>query len=356
MITHKTSDCNADFQHLALQNLFPLKGNNEKGAALIIVLLLVATLSVIALGLTELTQLAAARSRNEQARTQLHWKMIGAQTLSERLLTAALSQRPESMSLDDPWAVQPIRLDALATTPDERGEISFRDAGNCFNLNSLLDDSTATSFDQNVEEFALLLSTIGISENDARQLAFVIRDWIDEDQQTTPGGAEDDIYLRLPVPYRTGGTLLASKSELRSMIGVDAVFMTIIAPFLCAHPQTAPSSVNVNMLRVADAPLLSSLFGGALSLTDAEAIIENRPIGGFENITEVLTLPILQSALENSDLVPTNATSRLTLRSQFLEGRLEMEYGKTLLQVSMLFSVDNANRLRLVSRQFGSSF
>ena len=349
----------------------------QKGAALIIVLLLVATISIVAIGLTERTVITSTRIANEQARSTLLWRMTGAEILAGELLGNAISARPGIMSNDDPWAVQPFDLAALAVTEFESGEARFADATRCFNLNSLLitppsqetgvqsapssdDPLTLEPGEAEILEFVALLDLLGIANNDARQLAIIIRDWIDGDQETGIGGAEDSAYLRLPVPYRTGGTLLSDKSELRTMIGVDQVLMRTIAPFVCALPVTDSVPVNINMLRPQDAPILVSVFRGELSLSDAELIIERRPLGGYGSVEEVTALPFVAGLA----VPPSIWANRIATSSAYLRGQIRLEFGpdglrsrssgNTLLQSTVLFQV-NGDDLSVISRRFGSS-
>lgn len=339
--------------------------NSQKGAALIIVLLLVATLSVVAVGLTERTVLSASRARNEFTRTQSLWRAAGAEVLASELIRTALLARPGVMSLDDPWALQPFDLGQLATLPGEEGSIEFTDATRCFNVNSLFVPSgTIAAVGANgepvpdpiesiIEEFSTILGIVGISQNEARQLSVVIGDWIDPDGNTGSGGAEDNAYLRLPVPYRVGNGLIADTSELRAMIGVSKEVMSAIEPFLCARQSYEPQIVNVNMLRPQHAPLLVGIFGDSLTLSDAALIIERRPVGGYENIDEVLNLPFILS-LELTQGQIGNINARLDVRSEYLQARMELKIGKTLLQSTMLFKVASDNSLALMSRRFGS--
>ncbi|MEO0851637.1 MAG: hypothetical protein AAFY04_09545, partial [Pseudomonadota bacterium] len=108
----------------------------QKGAALILVLFIVATLAVIAIGLTDQTVVAAARGRNEANRTQMFWRMHAAESLASALLSQALEVK-STMSLDDIWAAQSFDLSVLADNEGETGSIRFADATGCFNLNAL---------------------------------------------------------------------------------------------------------------------------------------------------------------------------------------------------------------------------
>lgn len=347
----------------------------QKGAALILVLFIVATLAVIAIGLTDQTVVAAARGRNEANRTQMFWRMHAAESLASALLSQALEVK-STMSLDDIWAAQSFDLSVLADNEGETGSIRFADATGCFNLNALDTARAASSgggssavvgggaqggggssaasalppAERMLEEYVAVLSSIGISESDARQLGIRVRDWIDADQTPGPGGAEDETYQRLPVPYRPGNTLLADVTELRAMLGVDPTFLTGITPLVCAHPTAEPSRININMLTPLDAPVLVGLFEGAISLSDAEALIEGRPLGGYDTVADVFRASVLAGTVFDRARV----SQRLDVRSRYLQARLNLAFGKTLLEVTMLFEVNDRNRLALISRRIGS--
>ncbi len=334
------------------------KTHKQKGAALIIVLLLVATLSVIAVGLTEQTNLSAARSRNDFARSQLIWHSFSAEVLASRLLSDALNLRPNIMSLDDPWAVESFDLSALAVNQGESGEIIFADANRCFNLNSLLtpnNDDQSTNDEISVQElrineFVMILNAVGVTENDARQLAIVIIDWLDSNGDPGPGGAEDNRYLRLPAPYRPANNLIADKSELRTMMGVSQSLMAAIAPYVCAGETSDPHTVNINMLRPQDAPILVGVFQGAISLNDAALLIERRPPGGYETVNDLLSSPIITGL----SAPPALRSERLSTRSMRLQARINLVLGKTLFQSTVLFNVARDNQLTVLSRRYGS--
>ncbi|MBL9136283.1 MAG: general secretion pathway protein GspK [Verrucomicrobiales bacterium] len=54
------------------------------------------------------------------------------------------------------------------------------------------------------------------------QLAAAIVDWRDSDSTASEGGAEDDLYLRLPMPYRCKNSPFESVEELRLVYGMTS--------------------------------------------------------------------------------------------------------------------------------------
>jgi len=345
--------------------------NSQKGAVLIIVLLLVASLSAIAVGLNDQTLLASARLRNDISKTQALWRLRDTEIAAIYLLEQSLNQRPDVMSIDDIWVVQNFDLSILSTNTSETGDARFSDGSRCFNLNSLYlpreqenersdtnDNSDTDSNNENqptlselrTDEFIAILATIGISNNEARQLTGVIRDWIDPDTEPQEGGgAEDNRYLSLPIPYRTGNNLLTSKTELRAMFGVDALLMRAVEPYVCALPTQDPVALNVNMLRERDAPLLVGVFGGRLSLNDALLLIERRPLGGYASIDAFLSQSILEG-------ITPPAAERLAITSEYINAHINLQFGKTFLRSTMLLKKQDGNRLAPVTRRFGSEF
>ena len=80
----------------------------QRGAALLIVLLLAATVSFVALSAMERTTLAAARTVNVTARGEALWGAFGIETLALAAIEEILSLENGVMSIDDPWAAAPV--------------------------------------------------------------------------------------------------------------------------------------------------------------------------------------------------------------------------------------------------------
>lgn len=346
----------------------------QKGAALLIVLLMVATLSFIALAATERTTLAAARSLNERIRSESLWYAFGAETLALAALETAHDARDGRMSLDDPWASEPL------TIPIDEGvaQLQFADDTACFNVNSLaasgdlaaISGPSASSGAQQgatqgglqggiegaspVDEFTALARNLGLSEFEAAAYAEVIADWIDSDTSRRPQGAEDSHYGGLPSPYRTGNAPLASLSELRAMKGVTREVYAALKPYLCVHPKDAPSKINVNMLRERDAPVLAAALesyagGRTVSVQTASDIIAARPPGGYENSAAFFAEPAVQAL--GAVVLPG---ARFDVTSEYLRARVEIIYDTALFEMTAHIALDSAGQGAVLARRFGA--
>lgn len=334
----------------------------QKGAALLIVLLMVATLSFIALAATERTTLSAARSLNERVRSESLWYAFGAETLALAALEEAHRAREGRMSIDDPWASEPLAV------PIDQGlaQLQFADDTACFNVNSLASrgDLAATGSapvigvaDEGggpIAEFTALARNLGLSAFEGAAFAEVIADWVDGDVNRRPQGAEDAHYGGLPSPYRTGNTRLASLSELRAMKGLTREVYAALKPYLCAHPGDSPSRINVNMLTERDAPVLAAALEGAaggrvVSVQAASDIIAARPPGGYENTAAFIAEPGVQ-ALNVTTLTP----ARFDVTSQYLRARVEIIYDTALFEMTAQIALDEAGRGAVLARRFGA--
>ena len=222
--------------------------DGQRGAALLIVLLMAATLSFIAISITERTRLTAERSVHQRTRSEATWIAFGAEELAKLAVERAVAASNGRLSIDDPWVTEPRII------PFDNGEarLGFTDITTCFNVNSLGRGAQSPDANNNdgaggpvagqpASEFALLARNLGLSEFDGERIADVIGDWVDEDTARRGQGAEDEYYTTLPSPYRVGNGEIASITELRAMRGFTRDIYGLFRPHLCAHPDDTPS-------------------------------------------------------------------------------------------------------------------
>ncbi len=325
-------------------------GNGEqRGAALLVVLLLVATLAFIALSITERTALAASRSVNARIHDESIWLAFGAETLAVAALESIWKVSNGKMSLDDPWASEPLSV----PFDDVSGaRLFFVDATACFNVNSLATDAggaSAGAVSPAIEEFSFLARNLGFSVLDGERLGSVIADWVDNDTSRLPQGAEDDYYSLLPSPYRTGNQNIASISELRAMKGFSRDVYRTLRPYLCALPDAQASSINVNMLNERHAPILAALLGENVTVTQARDLITARPPGGYANTDAFINAPAIKS-LE----LDTTPAGRIAVTSKYIEARAEIVYDTAITELNAIIAFDESGKAAVLARRFGA--
>lgn len=319
------------------------KSSSQAGAALVIVLLLIATMSFIAIAISERTVLSAKRSVNARARGELLWINFGAETLARSVIKAATESAEGLMTPETPLFAAPIEF------PIEGGGavLSFADRTRCFNLNSLVtvnSNQESAANEDAVEELKQLMDAVGATGGEGVVAAII--DWIDADSLQEPRGAEDSFYAGLPTPYRTGSAPLADVSELRAISGVDRERYQALGALLCARPNGNPMPINVNMLDADDAPLLAALTRGQISAAEALEVIRARPVGGYASAEAFWT----SDAFAGKE-IGESVRSRAKLTSDYIEAYAVISYGEATVNLSLLFEVPDDGAPRLISRR-----
>jgi len=128
-------------------------------------------------------------------------------------------------------------------------------------------------YTQELERFSRLLGALKLPTN----LGNAVVDWLDTDIETrSPDGAEDDYYIGLTPPYRTGNTLMFSPEELRMVKGFNADgIYDKLAPFITALPVVTAININTAPIEV-----LESL---SADITNADAVAIFTKVQGDAN-------------------------------------------------------------------------
>ena len=258
----------------------------ERGAALLAVLLLVAITGAIAASMVESLRLSRGVALNAAARDQGRLFADGAEQLALLTIDDRILQSPERTTLAGGWnnATRTVQLPGGGSA-----DVTVRDGGNCFNLNSVVDGQPGRPLirrPSGVGQFMGLMMALGVSEPEARRIAEAAADWVDSDAIPGPGGAEDEAYNTGTSPYRTGNTLFADPGEVRALAGMNPDIYARLRPWLCALPSNDLSPLNINTLSLEQAPLLAMLAPGQIALDRARLVLGRRPAAGWNNQVE----------------------------------------------------------------------
>lgn len=320
--------------------------SNERGAALITVLMIVAVMSAVALGLSQAVLASTERARLLDTQAQLRLYAVAAEEVAQSQLTQLVTDTGARLSSDLPG------FEDARIFPVEGGNVSVRvrDLTNCFNLNA---DAMAAvvSDDGQVqkETFAWLLQEGGIPQSDAEALAAALRDWVDEDRISQANGAEDAYYMGLSVPYRTSSQPLANVSELLAIRGFDQDIVEDFGSVLCAlpeHTRNASPALNLNTLKVEDAPRLSWALSGALEANEVRALIESRPLGGWSDVERFLEEPSVQRVAPEQ-----RQMQRFSVVSSLIETVIDVTYREDSLRIKLLFELESGQPVRVLRRE-----
>ncbi|MBB4631921.1 type II secretion system minor pseudopilin GspK [Sphingosinicella soli] len=265
----------------------------ERGMALLTVLMLVAVMGALTATALETINRSVRMAGNSRVAMQARYYVLGAEVMALERIATLVGMAGERMPAGG-WNGREFTF----PTPDDTGTIRARvsDGGNCFNLNSVTDGASPTTLrarPRGIAQFSALMTTLGISDAEARRAAASLADWVDGDSSPLPLGGEDEAYMRLSPAYRTGNTLLAEVSELRAVAGITPEIYEVVRPWVCALPTTELSPINVNTLEASQAPLLTMILPGRLSPDAARQVMASRPAGGWTDVLDFWEHPAL---------------------------------------------------------------
>jgi general secretion pathway protein K len=243
----------------------------QRGIAMVTAVMIVAIAAVIAAQIAFAQQIWMRQLENTFDRGATDWLRRGALHWASTAIVDDTLKNNTVDHLGEPWAM------GLPTLPVEGGTIrvSVEDAQGRFNLNNLVRNNVGYPAD--IAVLQRLLQELKLDPS----IVHALVDWIDPDNNASPGGAEDIDYLNGEPPYRAADRPLASVEELRLVRGFDAKTVATLAPFVTVLP-LATATVNVN---TASPELLAALVPG-LALADAQRIAEERLTKPFNNVAE----------------------------------------------------------------------
>jgi general secretion pathway protein K len=268
---------------------------SERGVALLSTLVIVAAVSALLLLVLEQTSGALLLARNARGAADVQQLSANAGLLAE----SALRQRAASLQQSTARFAAALASSQTIMVGQQPVLLGLRDAGDCFNLNSLVQQAGPEAYavaPAMLQQMASLLQLLDVPPADAESLAQTSADWIDSDSVPLPSGAEDAVYLSSATPYRTGNTLMADLSEWRLVRGMTPALYDRLSPWFCTLPSPMPAPLAINTLPPARAPLLAALARGVVDPEAVSALLARRPVGGWLDVLAFWQDPIWQAA------------------------------------------------------------
>jgi len=248
--------------------------SRQSGVALITALFIFALVTIAAIAMADRQTMDIRRTENMLHYDQAYMYALAAEATAAQALIA---DEDKEVDYDkEPWAL-PLAEEI------EGGTIAgfIRDATARFPINNLVnasgekEDAYVKAF-QRFVDFMTSGNQCGEQGGFNPDLANVVLDWIDKDEQLSVGGAEDSDYLNLERPYRAANQPLASISELRSLKNVIAeeyhcfvgngqnppLVNAIDAHDVAININTAPAEVLQSLNPRIDDKVLQALLAG----------------------------------------------------------------------------------------------
>ena len=320
----------------------------SRGAALVIVLFIVALAAILAVEMSANLMVQVQRSTNLQSQQQAKWYAYGAEELAIKGLIKSKKDEPEKTTLAQPWAKQ-----GDVKYPVDNGTLSgqLTDLQACLNLNALGAEpdpnSTNKTNPAHKALFAILENIEDLPSDESEEgMADSVFDWLDKNSITYRSGAEEGEYLSRQFPYMTANSLFASVSELRLIKGFNPLVMEKVLPFVCVIPGSTLLSINVNTVTEEQALLFSGLID-ELSVSGAQAVIAARPENGFDNIEEFFE-SVKQQGGKNIKAVE----KLFSLKSEYFKLQTQAKFVDLRFSMTTLLYASNGE-VTILARKFG---
>lgn len=212
-----------------------------------------------------------------------------------------------------------------------------------FNLNNLV---VAGKFQpQEAARLQRLLVAAEVDADDAQQITYALRDWLDANQEETlPGGAEDYYYLALTPARRAADQSLLSATELLLLRGMTLEIWQKISPYVTALPGYQPVNVNT-----AHKVVLQSLSDDMTEML-VEDILDRRLTEPFVTVEGFLSFRKNQQMPD--DKLPVLKKASLSVGSQFFLLRGSAQIAEQVIQALLLIQ-RNAQHARVIRRSLG---
>ncbi|HKK03493.1 MAG TPA: type II secretion system minor pseudopilin GspK [Gammaproteobacteria bacterium] len=298
----------------------------QRGAALITAILVVALATAIAASLTWDLFLDQRRALGRIAVDQGLMYSLGAEAWAKKILRDDADDNQVDHP-GEPWATR------ITPLPIEGGEIQGRieDLNGRFNLNNLV-NSEGASDPAAIEGFKRLLTALEIDERLADRLA----DWIDRDLEPNfPGGAEDAEYLSRQPPFRAANRPVTSVSEIMLVFPeLERDAYERLRTFVTALPRGTTLNINSALPEV----LLTT--SDEFDPQAAEQIFLDRPLEGWESLEQLGTM------------IPPGAGQQLGVTSAWFRLAVRVDVGTRRFTMYSLIHRDAGGNTSTVLRSF----
>ena len=266
-----------------------MTADSQRGVALLTILLLVVSITVVAGAMLASQKIAIRRSGLLFDQNQLLQDIDAGQQLAVTMIRAD-AKLNDTDSQQDIWA-QPIPPYTLGI---HSIGIELRDEASRFNINNLYHNGAVDA--AAVAVFQRLLTQLNLEPD----IAIAVLDYQDADSEVyEDGGDESVVYNQQSnnsVSSNSASNDLPNQAlinidQLQNVKGVDAEVLAVLRPYITVVPHYLPININT-----ASPALLAALVEGATS-QQMQTVVELQEKQIFESIDGLWQLPML-SALD----------------------------------------------------------
>ncbi len=257
-----------------------MQKDNERGVALLMALLVLALLTALILEFD-------AEARREYREAAAFRDSYKAGLLTRAAIQAARAVLQQDFLRDkqtgdkydglmDLWAM-PIKNYAIgdgllsARIEDERGKLNLNDLASS--------EGDAIKLKARVTRVRRLFELLHINPD----LVDGLIDWMDEDNDPRPSGAESLYYQSQKPPYRAANAPLPALGDLKLVKGFTPDIIDRLSPYVTVYPLEGGSPVNIN---TAPSFVIQALDPD-ITQTIAAEIVQGRPFKTKEDLNRI---------------------------------------------------------------------
>lgn len=240
-------------------------GKKNKGVALVTALLVVSLATIMAVALSSRQYIDVRRTGNIMLADQAYLNALGIETILAQALakvrSKGVSKEDNSEFFNRAIAAINLQFGNFGGGTIQIEPVGYPEAR--FNVNSLIDDNDKPNTKQIKRYRNLLVEVLRDLQNSTPvdDLVNPLVDWLDENDDVSPAGAEDSVYESKEQPYKTANRMMASASELRLVEGYTDELLngteivedgeTIKIPGILAYVSALPdhnTTLNINLV------------------------------------------------------------------------------------------------------------
>jgi|TARA_B110000444_G_scaffold92713_1_gene87605 general secretion pathway protein K len=314
----------------------------KPGVILITTLLILMVMSVISMQVSKNFYVSLQREAYLDFKNQSYHMLVNSEKQAIKNLQKEIKLYESKLTLSDPILKNKYYYQNDLMTL----EIEVSDASNCFNLNSLFDQSSTASQIRPAyrDWLSRYLQLKSLSKVKIQSFVDQLIDWVDQDNQPLNFGAENYFYIgpASQTQQFTPKRLLVDLSEIQNFPIMQNLNFTEITSNLCVIPGSTKQLLNINTLVKEDALLVASFFNEK-NLEFTESQILNLPKNGYDDIS------VFANHFSKSAIYPPQVLS-LNSRTFNLEGTIINEnFSAT---IESLVILDLSSTVKILSRTF----
>ncbi|USE38810.1 type II secretion system minor pseudopilin GspK [Endozoicomonas sp. SCSIO W0465] len=322
----------------------------QSGIALIYVLLIFLLITTVTSEIVMNLWLHTAKNARYLERTQAKHYALGAEQYVAWRLEKDFEQDKKNNRMVDHenelWNVETINYEV------EQGviELQVQDEQSRFNLNWLTDDNRPSGgkrVEQGSSPGTQMFENLLLAQSMDPQLAYKMARWMGKEQKNESQGAEDQVYLSLTPPRRTGQTEMTSVSELMLIDGFNNEEIEKLLPYITVIPRSSKMNMNTAL------PEVIRSLNKNISQGDALMISNSRGDTGLANIEELNQLVALSG--KAGVFNEKNQNERVVFGSQYFSTRIKATYRETTFYLKTIFYRSREGHVQIVGREIGPS-